>query len=239
MNTKTEQPAQVQNPGYFYWVGLVIVYLLIPLVLIVCGWDWKWWQAWVYSFFVVLAGVGGRWWAEQRHPGLMVERVNLKNSSGIKPWDKLLSPLMSLSISFPMYIVAGLDHHFGWSKVFPVWVNILGLIIIAFGFAFATWALAENRFFSSVVRIQLDRGHQVCDSGPYRFVRHPGYAGNALPLAGMVMAFSSLWTIIPAAAALVIIVTRTALEDQTLQAELPGYKEYSKRVRYRLIPGIW
>jgi protein-S-isoprenylcysteine O-methyltransferase Ste14 len=170
---------------------------------------------------------------------LLLERINLKEYAGIKPWDKLLSPLMSLSISFPIYIVAGLDHHFGWSKVFPVWVNIPGLFLIAFGFVFATWAIAENRFFSSMVRIQLDRGHQVCDSGPYRFVRHPGYAGNALPLAGMVMAFSSLWAIVPVIAALIIIVTRTALEDRTLQAELPGYAEYVKRVRYRLIPGIW
>jgi protein-S-isoprenylcysteine O-methyltransferase Ste14 len=120
-----------------------------------------------------------------------------------------------------------------------VWVNILGLFLVAFGFVFATWAVAENRFFSSMVRIQLDRGHQVCDSGPYRFVRHPGYAGNALPLPGMVMAFSSLWAIIPVAVALVIIVIRTALEDRTLQAELPGYHEYAGRVHYRLLPGIW
>mgnify|MGYP003746618919 FL=1 len=188
---------------------------------------------------MVLAGVGGRWWGERRHPGLLLERQNLKESAGIKPWDKLLSPFMSLSISFPIYIVAGLNHHFGWSKVFPVWVNILGLFLVAFRFIFATCAVAENCFFSSMVRIQLDRGHQVCDSGPYRFVRHPGYGGNALPLPGMVMAFSSLWAILPVAVALAIIMIRTALEDRPLQAELPGYTEYVKRVRYRLIPGIW
>jgi len=79
----------------------------------------------------------------------------------------------------------------------------------------------------------------VCDSGPYRFVRHPGYAGNILPLLGIVLALSSLWTIIPAAVALVITMIRTALEDQTLQEELPGYQEYARRVRYRLIPGIY
>jgi protein-S-isoprenylcysteine O-methyltransferase Ste14 len=97
----------------------------------------------------------------------------------------------------------------------------------------------ENQFFSSVVRIQTDRGHMVCDSGPYRIVRHPGYAGNILQQLGIVLALSSLWTIIPAAMALVIAVIRTTLEDQTLQDELPGYQEYARRVRYRLLPGIY
>jgi len=99
--------------------------------------------------------------------------------------------------------------------------------------------LIENRFFSSVVRIQVDRGHVVCDSGPYRIVRHPGYAGNMLALPGMVLALSSTWTLVPAAVALIIAVIRTVLEEQTLQDELPGYRDYARRVRYRLIPGIF
>ena len=113
------------------------------------------------------------------------------------------------------------------------------IFLTALGYAFAAWAFAENRFFSSVVRIQEDRGHAVCDSGPYRIVRHPGYAGNILPLLGIVLALGSLWTLIPAAVALVIAVIRTALEDRTLLEELPGYQEYARRVRYRLFPGIY
>jgi protein-S-isoprenylcysteine O-methyltransferase Ste14 len=146
---------------------------------------------------------------------------------------------MALSVGFPLVIVAGLDHRFGWSPVFPLWLIVLGIFLIALGYAFSVWAFVENRFFSSVVRIQTDRGHVVCDSGPYRIVRHPGYAGNILPLLGIVLALSSLWTLIPAAVALVIAVIRTALEDRTLQDELPGYKEYARRVRYRLFPGIY
>jgi protein-S-isoprenylcysteine O-methyltransferase Ste14 len=99
--------------------------------------------------------------------------------------------------------------------------------------------LIENRFFSTVVRIQVDRGHVVCDSGPYRIVRHPGYAGIMLALPGMVLALSSMWTLIPAAVALIIAVIRTVLEDQALRDELPGYPDYARRVRYRLIPGIY
>ena len=178
-------------------------------------------------------------WAEKWHPGLLAERANFEKASDVKPWDKVLAPLMALSVAFPLIIVAGLDHHFGWSPAFPAWLNLLGLILIALGYTFAVWALVENRFFSGVVRIQADRGHVVCDSGPYRIVRHPGYAGNILPLAGIVLALGSLWTLIPALAALIIAVVRTALEDRTLQEELPGYREYVRRVRYRLIPGIY
>ena len=146
---------------------------------------------------------------------------------------------MAVSVGFPMVIVAGLDHRYNWSPEFPLWLIIIGFILISLGYALAAWALAENRFFPSVVRIQMDRGHVVCDSGPYRIVRHPGYAGNILPLLGIVLAFGSVWTLIPAAVALIIAVIRTGLEDQTLQEELPGYREYARRVHYRLIPGIY
>ncbi len=146
---------------------------------------------------------------------------------------------MAVSVSFPLVIVAGLDHRFGWSQGFPGALSILGFLMIALGYALASWALAENRFFSSVVRIQMDRGHEVCDSGPYRIVRHPGYAGNILPLPGIALALGSEWTFIPAAGAVIIAVIRTALEDRALQEELPGYREYAQRVRYRLVPWIY
>ncbi len=234
-DTAARQPA----PGPAFWVLLVLTYLLIPLILMLCAWDLGWWQAWVFSVLIFAAGLLGRALAERRHPGLLMERVNLDKFAEGKRWDKILSPLMGVSISFPLMIVAGLDHRFGWSPVFPLWLNVLGLMLVALGYALAVWALVENRFFSSVVRIQVDRGHEVCDGGPYRIVRHPGYAGNILPLPGVALALGSLWTFIPAALALIIAVTRTALEDRTLLEELPGYREYARRVRYRLLPGIY
>ena len=232
-----QEPVQTLTPSQ--WILLVVTYLSIPLVLLICGGDFAWWQAWVYSLLVFVAGIGGRILAERRHPGLLAERQNFEKISEVKPWDRVLAPLLAVSVAFPLFIVAGLDHRFGWSPVFPTWLNILGLILIAIGYAFAGWALVENRFFSSMVRIQTDRGHVVCDSGPYRIVRHPGYAGNILPLPGIALALSSVWTLIPAAVALVIAMIRTALEDRTLQEELPGYRDYAQRVRYRLIPGIY
>jgi protein-S-isoprenylcysteine O-methyltransferase Ste14 len=239
MTSKTVGPDINQAPGPRLWLGVVFLYLLIPLVLLVCGGDFSWWQGWVYSVLIFLAGIVGRFLAEKRHPGIMAERTNMEKARTAKPWDKVLAPLMAISFSFPLVIVAGLDHRYGWTSLFPVWLNILGLVLIALGYVFASWALIENRFFSSTVHLQMDRGHTVCDTGPYRVLRHPGYAGNVLALAGIIMALDTLWTLIPALAALIITMIRTALEDRTLQEELPGYQDYARRVRYRLFPGIY
>ncbi|SLN72969.1 Isoprenylcysteine carboxyl methyltransferase (ICMT) family protein [Roseovarius gaetbuli] len=218
---------------------LVVVYFLIPLVLLICGGDLGWWQAWLYSLLIVAAGIGGRLWAERRHPGLTAERQNIENFQNAKAWDKVLAPLMAVSIVVPLVIVAGLDHRYHWSPEFPLWVNAVGFILIALGYFLGAWSLAENRFFYSVVLIQTDRGHVVCDSGPYRFVRHPAYAGSIFPLFGIVLALDSVWTLFPVAAATIITVLRTVLEDRTLKEELPGYRDYARRVRYRLLPGIF
>jgi len=239
MNSQINKPKITQISSLALWIRLIITYLLIPLVLLVCGWDLGWWQAWVFSLLIFAAGIGGRIWAERRHPGLTAERQSGESIQGAKAWDKVLAPLMAISLSFPLVITAGLDHRYGWSSAFPLWLNIIGFILIAVGYTFGVWAFIENRFFSSVVRIQTDRGHVVCDTGPYRIMRHPGYAGNILPLLGIVLALGSVWTVIPAIVALVIAIVRTALEDRTLQEELPGYREYAQRVHYRLLPGIY
>jgi len=239
MSAKTVKEEAAQTASLRQWIRLVVAYLLIPLILLLCGGDLGWWQAWLYSLLIMAAGIGGRMWAEQRHPGLTTERQNIETIQNAKAWDKVLAPLMAVSIGYPIVIVAGLDYRFNWSPEFPLWLIVVGFILISFGYAYATWALAENRFFSSVVRIQTERGHVVCDSGPYRFVRHPGYAGNLLALYGIVLALGSVWTLIPAAVASIITVIRTVLEDRTLQEELSGYRDYARRVRYRLIPGIY
>ncbi|WP_406663155.1 methyltransferase family protein [Gallaecimonas sp. GXIMD1310] len=222
-----------------YWFRLLAVYLLIPLVLFACAGDFGWWQAWLYSLMVLAAGIGGRLWAEQRNPGITAERQNKTSFENAKPWDKVLAPLMAVAIVFPLVIVAGLVHRYQGGSAFSLWLVVAGFGLIASGYFFAAWALAENRFFSAVVRIQTERGHVVCDTGPYQFVRHPGYAGNLLALFGIVLALGSIWVLVPALLAAIITVLRTALEDKTLQSELPGYLDYVKRVRYRLIPGVY
>ena len=250
MESKKIDPGTVQTVTPREWLRVIVFYLSIPLSLLACGGDFRWWQAWFFFLLIFIAGVGGRIWAERRHPGLTAERqhpgpmadqeqTRSPETSDVKAWDKVLAPLMALSFSFPLVIVAGLDHRFGWSPEFSTWLNVTGIFLIALGYAFAAWALAENRFFSSVMRIQTDRGHVVCDSGPYRIVRHPGYSGNLLSMPGIVLALDSTWTLIPVVVALVVAVVRTVLEDRTLQEELPGYREYASRVRYRLFPGVY
>ncbi len=239
MSSKRMESSVEQPPGPRLWFGLVLVYLMVPVILLICGGDLGWWQGWIYSVLIFFAGILSRFLAEKKHPGILVERFVSEKTLKAKPWDKVLSPLMAISLTFPLVIVAGLDHRYGWTPMFSAGLNILGLFIIALGYAFASWALIENRFFSSTVYIQTERGHSVCDSGPYRIVRHPGYAGNLLAVAGIIMALNSLWTLIPAMVALVVAVVRTALEDRTLHEELKGYEEYAKHTPYRLFPGIY
>ena len=221
------------------WLIVVAAYLIIPLILVAGGGDPGWWQAWTFSLVVHVAGIGGRVWADRRHPGLQAERMRFGRGQEVKAWDRVLAPLMGFTILYLPVIVSAIDHRFGWTAPLSTSVNAVGLVLCALGYGFAVWALVENRFFTSVVRIQSERGHRVCDRGPYRLVRHPGYAGNLLALVGIPLTLDSGWAFVGSAIALAVALLRTALEDRTLQAELPGYRAYADRVRYRLIPGLW
>ncbi len=96
-----------------------------------------------------------------------------------------------------------------------------------------------NAFLVTTVRIQEERGHRVVTNGPYRFLRHPTYVGAILFTWGGPLLLGSWWALIPGTIAVIAFVVRTYLEDRTLQAELPGYQEYTQQVRYRLLPGVW
>jgi len=135
--------------------------------------------------------------------------------------------------------VAGLDERFGWSHQITPVIHLIGLTFYGLGQGLFSWAMASNKNFSTAVRIQMDRGHTVATSGPYRYIRHPGYMGYIVSSLGMALALGSLWAIIPAGLIACFLVVRTVLEDRTLQDELPGYKDYAQGVRYRLLPGIW
>jgi len=115
----------------------------------------------------------------------------------------------------------------------------IALIVMLLGYLLGSWALIENRFFSGVVRIQTDRGHRVVSTGPYRLIRHPGYAGALWAYLAIPLLLDSAWAFIPALLLVGVLVLRTALEDRTLQEELPGYKEFARKTRFRLIPWVW
>lgn len=230
---------EIERTTLEQWSSVVFAYLLVPLILFGTSRDLAWPQAWWFSALVLVVGVGGRALAERRHPGLMAERQRLGRNQGVKSWDKVLAPLMAVSLLYPHAVVAGLDRSHGWTASFPLWVQSLAFVFVLLGYLVGVWAIVENRYFSAVVRIQTDRGHEVCDTGPYRYIRHPGYAGNVLSSFLIPFLLDSWWVLIPAVIALVIAVVRTALEDRTLIDELPGYQDYASRVRYRLFPLIW
>jgi protein-S-isoprenylcysteine O-methyltransferase Ste14 len=138
------------------------------------------------------------------------------------------------------WLIAGLDHRFHWSDTVPDWLQVIGLIVVAAGNALCFWAMRVNRFFSSIIRIQSDRGQHVIDSGPYAVVRHPGYVGGILFMVGSGIALGSwlAWAIL-AAGTVPFLMYRVVTEDRVLQADLPGYGNYAGRVRWRLVPGVW
>lgn len=135
-------------------------------------------------------------------------------------------------------VVAGFDFRFGWSAV-PLPVIILAYIGVIPGLILPYWAMLVNKFLVPTVRLQEERDQYVVQDGPYRFVRHPMYTGVVLTFLTMPLALGSWWAFIPGGIALLAIIVRTALEDKTLQNELPGYVSYTKSTRYRLIPGVW
>jgi protein-S-isoprenylcysteine O-methyltransferase Ste14 len=171
-------------------------------------------------------------------PGLQRERL--------RPGGKDVLPmlLMALILGLPAYlghfVVAGLDvGRYQWSAPMPIWVQVTAVVVWAASWSWVMWAMTVNRFFSSVVRVQSERGHHVITTGPYRYVRHPGYAGAIVGFIASPIALGSWWALAPVVPMVVFILWRTALEDRFLHANLPGYPQYADQVRDRLLPGLW
>ena len=213
--------------------GLVAPVYMFGLLFLAAG-RWDYWQGWVYlglnTMILLLMGL-----VLTKNMALVEER--LSPGHGMKGWDKVY-----FALSTPLYFVAlvlgGLDARFGWSAL-PLPFYLAGVAVYLLGQAVFLWARYTNVYFSSVVRIQADRGQTVCRDGPYRYVRHPGYVGGILFAASMGLVLGSAWATLPQLGASALLVWRTAREDATLLAELPGYAEYAAGTRYRLVPGVW
>jgi protein-S-isoprenylcysteine O-methyltransferase Ste14 len=228
-------PAQMRKAV----AGLIGITLLPAVILFLAAGRVDWWEAWVMAGGLVLAMLISRVIVFRKHPELAVERARGADERNVKSWDKRLMPIVAIYGPFLMWLVAGLDKRWNGSPALPLGVELGAFAIVIAGYWISVWALIVNHFFSAVVRIQKDRGHHVVTAGPYRFVRHPGYAGGALAYWATPLALGTLWMYLPVLLTIVALVIRTALEDRTLRAELPGYAEYAARVRYRLVPGIW
>jgi protein-S-isoprenylcysteine O-methyltransferase Ste14 len=217
-------------------VQILFLVVLQAAVLFVSVWKWDWWNAWAYLGLYLAFLAFNAFVLLGRHKDLVEERTRV--GEGTKGWDKLIGGISAFG-GLLILVLAGLDERFGWPGSLPLWVQIAAFVLMGLTYPLFTWAMVSNKFFATTVRIQKERDHTVQTGGPYRFVRHPGYASLLCTYLTMPFALGSLWAIIPMAVLIANLFVRTFLEDRTLQNELDGYKDYAARVRYRLIPGIW
>ena len=238
--TSIEQPdrkSDVTGGIKKYLVKSVVAKLIMAAILLISSGRLDWVMGWVLVAVYVTWDSVVALILIPESPELIAERAGLQEGS--KRWDIVLASLVASLTPMATWIVAGLDVRFGWTAQISLALQIAALAIVVLGFVLVTWAMASNKFFSTIVRIQKDRGHTVATGGPYRYVRHPGYVGAiAFQLTTPIM-LGSLWALIPGGLSAPLYVVRTALEDKTLQEELDGYKEYAARVRHRLLPGVW
>jgi protein-S-isoprenylcysteine O-methyltransferase Ste14 len=217
-------------------VAVFAAILAMDLLLFIPAGRLDWPAAWIlsllYGVFLLVYAV----WGTLKAPDLLKERSRVADN--VKIWDKVIMAFYTVLLLATL-VFAGLDAgRVLWSHV-PIAVQVLGLmgVVLAGGLVF--WTVLTNAYLGRMVRIQQDREHQVVTGGPYRYVRHPMYVGIILLFPFMALFLGTWWALVPAILIGVLMVIRTALEDHTLRAELPGYAEYAQRVSYRLLPGVW
>jgi protein-S-isoprenylcysteine O-methyltransferase Ste14 len=215
---------------------LLLIIVLLSVVLLGSAGTLRWWPGWAYMGLYLSMIVLNTILLLPNDRGLIEERSRVK--AGVPGWDRVFARAYSV-LGIAILLVGGLNARFGWPPVIPLWLQILAGVVMALAYLMFAWAMSANRFFSTVVRLQKDRGHSVVSTGPYRFVRHPAYAGSVPLVVVTPLLLGSAWALIPGVLAGAAIVVRTALEDTTLRRELEGYAEYAQRVRFRLIPGVW
>jgi protein-S-isoprenylcysteine O-methyltransferase Ste14 len=193
--------------------------------------SWKW--AWIVLFlglFLLMINL-------ILLPAELIEERGRKKEN-VKKWDKILTSIIGFPTIF-MYVFSGLDQRFNWTGDVPIIINVAGLVFIFLGSMMFTWSMVSNKFFSTLVRLQIDRQHTVVTQGPYKYVRHPGYLGYIIFTLATPAALGAFWGLIFSGIIGILLIVRTALEDATLKKELPGYAEYTKNVKYKLFPLLW
>lgn len=218
-------------------IQLLMFIVVIPLLPLLLARRRDWREARIYALITIGGFFLSRALVARRHPDLLAERARMNDHTDAEPWDKALAPLVGIGGGL-IPLTAGLERRFGARRTFSMPAKIVSLVLILASYALSSWALVENRFFSSMVRIQTDREQHVVTSGPYRWLRHPGYAGALLTYLATPLFLDSVWALVPALFLSDVLVLRAHLEDRTLQEKLPGYSDYAQRVRYRLLLGL-
>lgn len=223
-----------QWPNIMRRAGSVIAFLAVTgLLLFGAAGTIAWAFAWAYlGISLVIIGIN----SILLPPEVIEERGRKKQNT--ESWDRVISGLIIIPW-LATYVAAGLDYRWQWTPQLAVGWHLLGLSLYISGNALVVWAISVNRFFSTAVRIQFERGHTVCSAGPYRYVRHPGYLGMITYIMASPLFLGSLWAILPALITAILFIIRTGLEDKTLIRKLPGYEQYTAHTKYRLFPGVW
>jgi protein-S-isoprenylcysteine O-methyltransferase Ste14 len=216
-------------------IRLVVRYLfyisLMFCVLFVIPGNYRYWQGWVYFVTFALMAL---FTTVICPPGLSEERMS--PGKNVKKWDYIFIALYTpMNFLIPLFCACDANR-FNWSNSVPPSVSYLASLFVVASSGITTWSVWANKYFSSMVRIQKDRGQKVIQDGPYKFVRHPGYFGGVILYTFLLNSWLGL---IGSFILIVAFFIRTYLEDLTLQNELEGYVEYSQKVRSRLIPFIW
>lgn len=219
-----------------YWIKHLIGTLVFFAFLFVAAGRINYWQGLIYVALGLVMFI-------LNYTVLRIDKQlsdeRSKPGEGTKKWDKNILGLSFLA-AISMYLIAGLDSgRFHWSPDFHWSVYLSGIILTATGQLLFLIAQKQNKFFSSTVRIQTNREHTVCETGLYKFVRHPAYLGSIIQTIGFPLFFGSLWSLIPISLSIILLIVRTHLEDKTLRNELKGYESYCNKTRYRIIPYVW
>jgi protein-S-isoprenylcysteine O-methyltransferase Ste14 len=218
-------------------IKVTLSLVFIAIVFVAAG-TVRWTAFWVLLGFYVLTTGGWMLWLKRRDPGLLKERMTGAARPDVKAWDRAIIRAYT-ALLLVMLLLAPLDAvRFRWSRV-PLVLQGLALLCLFAAWSLVIGAFRVNAFLAEYVRIQTERGHAVCTTGPYRFVRHPMYVAVIVTILCVPVLLGSLFALIPAGLIAALFVLRTALEDRTLRAELAGYEEYARTVRWKLVPRIW
>ncbi|THD64499.1 MAG: isoprenylcysteine carboxylmethyltransferase family protein [Phenylobacterium sp.] len=197
-----------------------------------------WPSGWAYLSLYLAASLGVSLWLAKADPALLEERLKSAYQKDQKPWDRVFMTLVII-VYAGWTALMGLDaRRLGWSHV-PVWAQGLGAVLIVLSYLGVAWVFATNSFAAPVIKLQAERGQTVIDTGPYAVVRHPMYAFALWQFVGGPLMLGSWWGLAIAPLALAGLALRTLGEERMLRAELPGYDDYARRVRWRYAPGIW
>ena len=227
---------KVKKGAKIYFIRSLIAPILMGMLFFVFSGYVEQPRAWFYytMFFLLSLGLNG--YLYFRNPELMYHRNSIKSDA--KGWDKVIMPAAVLTAFHLQSITMGLDIRFGGPNLDHVFF-ILGTIFYLISFVISSWAMIENEHFEANVRIQKERHHHVVSTGPYRFIRHPGYLAFVIGTIGVPFIIGAKLGLINAFVGILLILVRTYKEDKTLRNELDGYVDYSARVKYRIVPGIW